>query len=220
MAIVAFCLIAILAMVKSVPNEEVEPTVTVAQFPDPEPQPQVSAPVEPLVYEPVVTEVTPPVESVQTQEPARVPEPESEPEPEPEPEPTIELAAVSATPTSTPPPEPGLTLRFASESDFLALIAQSQVQVHAYNQHTQLSVTPSFAVKPGRVTGQVYEIDVRTVPPILVHAAGQLADSELLTWAVALPEQIQAQIASLVRTQQHGQLLIHRNLKVAHVASR
>ncbi|MEJ2088032.1 MAG: hypothetical protein P8Y69_06085, partial [Gammaproteobacteria bacterium] len=150
MAIIAFCLIAILALVRNVEPADVteknpEPTVKPAPISAPEPEPQETPAPKPV--EIAVTEPVPQTDPVTNREPLPTfPEAEpkwSEPEPAVEAEPDEPVAdplpQEAVEPDTTEPvdagaTEEGLILRFASDRDFLRLIARGDITVYAYQE--------------------------------------------------------------------------------------
>jgi len=258
MAIVAFCLIAILAMVKqTAPPTAAAPTAQ-----------QSAAPIPPLVQpriEPAAPPPSPPQPAATTFElfaevdqPAKPksrqttsPAPAAPPKPiEAARTPPRKAAVQAVTPQQSPPqaaadttavttaatpaareteaapyateintatPEAGLTLRFASEQDFLRLVGRGKVTVFAYDQARFLSLDRSHRFHAATPPRQVYELDTQTIPR-LVRAAlpSEFAASEF-TWAVALPQRVEQQISDFVGRVDSGELHINRYEEVRHV---
>ncbi len=248
MAIVAFCLIAILAMVRNVeappaPAEAVSapapiPIVAeVTQEPPeplptplpPEPAPLPSAEItEPeeqvfVIRREPVEAAPPPVvetESVPPEPALEVPLADVPPQEEPldvvsvpEPQPAPEAAAESAE-------EEGLTLRFASEADFLRLVARGKVAVYAFDEDRFLTLAPDYRFTPVAPPQQVYELDPGTIPSQMRSALARVDGPAPTKWAVGLPSRVQRQIQDLVATVNNGELLINRFEEVRHVAAR
>ena len=260
MAIVAFCLVAILAMVRNLSEvEEVEEAeVEIAAVTElvaekvavPEPQP-IAPPPEP---EPVQ-------QAPQQRQAEPVKEPEDKPrvfvvaeqtfdtpvQPAPEPQPVEPLPTEPLPAESVPVPEEverevkedtqvnevseeiesdrnksqedqGLTLRFASQSDFLRLIARTKVMVYAFNPQTFLEMNEQYRFLQTKPPRQVYELDPSTIPVHLQEALPR--DMVDVKWAVGLPPKIERQVQSLVNAHASGELLINRFEEVHHVASR
>ena len=195
MAIVAFCLIAILAMVRNSPG--VEPVI--AAVVEPQNTPAVALP-EPKP------------------EPAPEPEPEPEPQPQPQPEPEPE-------PQPGPEPEPssspadtseGLTLAFASEADFMRLISKGRIILYAYTGQSFLTTSDTYSFHTTNAPAQLYEIDRRTIPAHVIVAA-ERQEIEDLQWGVGLSPRIEKQISRYVEANVSGQLHIDRYEQVLHV---
>lgn len=243
MAIVAFCLIAILAMVR---NVEGPPSPTVVEAPPAQPpvaQPR-SEPDEPVstVTEEVIAQAPeprrplqatprpiPPQLAVAQQKPTPRPEtskPEtSKPEPSPAvPNPVVTSVAPPITPTAADQPEQktredeGLTLRFETEADFLRLVAKGKVAVYAFDQKTFLALQSNFEFRQAQPPTQVYELEYSTIPRHMSTALPSGASAQELKWAVGLPPRVQSQIQNYVQRVQGGELLINRFEEVRHVA--
>jgi hypothetical protein len=244
MAIIAFCLIAILALVKHAepPVAETaaadEPTAPVASTEVEQPAPM-PVPVE----EPVFARASEPVPSFQP-EPVleQAPSPKPEPTPEPEsvlepnkPEPVI-AEAPPAAPEELPegivepeetfatetaePEEEGLILRFASDGDFLRLIARGDIRVYAFQERDVLTLSESYRFLDSKSPGQVYELLPPSIPSLIVDALKQArADIDGYRWGIALPGHISNQIERHLGQVTSGQLVIDRYGDVHHVAA-
>jgi hypothetical protein len=237
MAIIAFCLIAILALVR-----ETQPAI-----PAPAPKLSVDKPViartaVPVpVVKPMVREKPEPrpaarprwrqpLAPAKTESPRR-PVPSEKPTREKSPvaletvaEQTPEAAQKPATPAPGESADKGLSLRFASDGDFLRLIARGDISVYAYNGPDVLGLSGAYEFLSARAPGQVYELLPQTIPTLifesLVRARSQQDDSAAFTWAIALPRKIETQIEDYVASVEQGQLVIDRYGDVHHVAQR
>ena len=236
MAIIAFCLIAILALVKHAeppvaetasevapPVEEVQ-VAAVDPAPVPEPKPTDLAERE-LQAEPApAIEAEPPAarepveepfaESAAAAEPAEDPEPVYRPEPAP-----VEEPEPAATPAPAPEEE-GLILRFASDGDFLRLIARGDIQVYAFQETDVLTLSESYRFLDTSSPGQVYELLRPSIPSLIVDALKQARpDIDGYRWGIALPGHISNQIERHLGQVTSGQLVIDRYGDVHHVAA-
>lgn len=235
MAIIAFCLIAILALVKEVEppipvrNSPVTapPDVTVksstAQQPvqsvEPEPAPAWQAPIRKPV---TVIGQSAPSEKATAEQPRlevsaltpATPAQPSQPQPQPE-----ENSAKPGNPT-----EDGLSLRFASPGDFLRLIARGQIKVYAFNNLGDvLGLNSSYEFLSARTPGKVYELLPQTIPSLIVDSLGRSrqtsADSNSFSWGITLPQTIETKITGYLASAESGQLVIDRYGEVHHVAN-
>lgn len=235
MAIIAFCLIAILALVKEVepaPADKaaapVKAAAPAAAAPNKkEPTPDIrSAPVETLAQTPPEPRWHSPIEKPA----AEVGETQPSEKPMPE-KPRLEVTAVSPqtraeTPAPTVEPEPeedGLSLRFASHGDFLRLIARGDIRVYAFNDGGQvLGLNRSYEFLTARTPGQVYELMPQTIPSLisdsLTRSRADDGDSRSFSWGITLPQGIASQISGYLAAAQTGQLVIDRYGDVHHVA--
>ncbi|MCR9259434.1 MAG: hypothetical protein NXH95_06910 [Pseudomonadaceae bacterium] len=193
MAIVAFCLIAVLAMVRNSPGVE-----------------KVIEPQQSAVY--VLSDPRP--------EPERQPEPVPEPEPEPEPTPTP-TPTPTQEPEPEPPAAPsdttkGLTLAFASEADFMRLISKGRITLYAYAGRSFLTTSDTYSFHSTKPPQQFYEIDKQTIPSHVLEAA-DLQEKADLQWGVGLSPRIEKQISQYIEANVNGQLHIDRYEQVQHV---
>ncbi|MGE0624071.1 MAG: hypothetical protein AB7I04_04960 [Pseudomonadales bacterium] len=218
MAIIAFCLIAILALVRNaepVPAppkpEPVPPTATLKAVPVPKaalPKPAVPEP-KPAVPEPKPAVKKP---AVKIAEPAVKAAPAAPP--------VSERAAPEAPSPEAPPDSKGLTLRFASDGDFLRLIARGDIGVYAYREGDVLTLNESYQFLETRAPGQVYELLEGSIPALVLDAFSRArADDTGYRWGVVLPERISRQIETYLGRVDSGQLVIDRFGEVHHDAA-
>ncbi len=265
MAIIAFCLIAILALVRDIDRDYVSPVETpVVPDPPASQDSQISEEV-PIPEVTVVAElVEPDPDPVRTAtlepriEPSETPEPVA-PEPviiasaavEP-----IERELAMTEPTVPPPPkvlapaepvpvvakhtkakdipeetrpastteidveageeEDSLSLRFASDSDFLRLISKGTVDVYVFNARDTLRLGKDYRFAAVEPPTQVYELMPETIPRAIVRSLGSPA-TESYTWGVSIPPRMAREIAAYAARESSGQLLIDRFGEVRHV---
>ncbi|MFV2090842.1 MAG: hypothetical protein ACC642_09300, partial [Pseudomonadales bacterium] len=142
------------------------------------------------------------------------------PEPSPEPSPETTVAESTRDPAASPADEPGLTLRFASDGDFLRLIAKGGIKVYAFSQSDILSLNDSYRFLESRTPGQVYELLKESIPSLIVDALRrERNDIGTFTWGIALPDRISRQIDRQLQTVTSGQLVIDRYGDVHHVSA-
>jgi len=209
MAIVAFCLIAILAMVRNSPAVE---TVAATQATTQETEspadlsviePEEDKPIEAQAVVAAIVEIPKPPAYI-------LPEPEQKPEPEPEQE-----------QEPVPPPAQsdtteGLTLAFASEADFMRLISKGRITLYAYAGQSFLTTSDTFSFRSINAPQQFYEIDKQTIPSHVLKAA-DLQNEGDLQWGVGLSPRIEKQISRYIEANVNGQLHIDRYEQVQHV---
>ena len=237
MAIIAFCLIAILALVRNVEAPAQTPTVV--------PEASPSAHLDSL---PPVAAIPPTPRELPEEAPAPIAEapqpmsPVPQPAPlrdiEPTPLPTIEPVRATPPPTRTAPtapeqvvesppppeaPEPddeGMSLRFASDGDFLRLLAKSEIELFAVDRaaHRSLRLSEGFAFAEASAPGQIYELMPETIPALVVDALPAPSDvASAFTWGVKLPPRIASRIRDFVASESSGVLVIDRFAEVRHV---
>jgi len=240
MAIIAFCLIAILALVRHA--EPPQPAATQ------EPEQRTAA-------DPAPVPVTHPAWAEPIERPAEVARPAPSPKPAREQrrldvdalrprtqvaaartvqKPPVAAVETAAAETAAQPPAPsaaaetsseseGLSLRFASDGDFLRLIARGDITVYAFNGKSVLSLTNAYDFLTARSPGELYELLPQTIPGLIVDALGRArqpeGDSGGFSWGVTLPERIRKQITGHLNAGSSGELVIDRYGEVHHVAA-
>jgi hypothetical protein len=131
---------------------------------------------------------------------------EAEPEPVPEPAPATE-----------PTEEEGLSLRFASEGDFLRLVSRGTVAVFAFREEDVLALDPSLRLLESRAPGRVHEVLPETVPElVLAQLREARAEASAFRWAVRLPPRIEGRIREHLAADARGALVIDRFGEVRH----
>ncbi len=205
MAILSLCLVAIFALVQSIPLTPAEP-VPVESEPvvTPEPKP---TPVEKAVtltrptWQPKYTPKTP----VRT-------EPMVVAEAKPEPAPVVEQPVV---PAPVPPVEPtkeGFTLRFASDAALTRAVAAHQVGVYAIaaDRAKRMTVSESrISFWDASTPNTFHEMDTMTVPNTVVDALARTGTTtDGISWGVTLPGKMTTQLDSLMQEHRGGSLII------------
>ncbi len=223
MAILALCLVAIFALVQSIPLvPEPPPVPQVEARVEPEPEP----PAEPLVTEVVEAPVTSPepepeeqivltrpqwVSTFQPRTTTELTRPEQVPEPvaaAPDPTP------VAAPPAPPPPPQEqeGFTLRFESDLALTRLVASGQVGFYAIEsgRARRMSVSESrISFWDASTPGSFHEMESTTVPRPVVDALQRAgADASVVDWGVTLPGGLRGQLDALMREHSGGSLVI------------
>jgi hypothetical protein len=218
-AILALCLVALFALVRSIP---LAAPVAPASSPAPSPTVLPTAPAAAEVAMPPAPSSRgidrPPVQSqpppgdVRAQPPT-VPEAPVAPAPPPLAPP--DSAQAVPIPVEAPPSQAeGYTLRFESDQALQRLIADARVRVYARPEGGRWWVTASSRVaqfRPAAAPVQVYEMAASTVPRAMLDALGRdrgFAVSGPVLWGVSLPPDIEDRIEALVDGRQGGRLVI------------
>ena len=190
MAILALCLVAIFALVQSIPVSTVAPEIPAVDIPAP-----VSIP------EPVA-------------EPLPVPEPLPVAEPLPVPEPEV-LEPVVATPPKPATPEParGFTLQFETDLALTRLVARNEVGLYAIGPEKSLRMSVNrgrLSFWPASIPSEFHEMDAATVPEDVMLALRRSMglQSESVKWGVTLPSDMQVQLTHFMNTADSGTLVI------------
>lgn len=209
MAILALCLMAIFALVQSLPTapapaatEAVHPSGVIAEAetvesPAPEePVPVLSRPDPSPVAEVITSTVE---QRAMAASDAATPSPPIEPEKPLEPE------------TATPEPE-GFTLRFESDAALSRLVATGKVGLFALDSRgaQRMSVAEnriSFWSAP--VPARYHEMDAATVPTAVRNALLRTGrGNETRHWAVTLPGRLSQELERLMQAHRGGALII------------
>ncbi len=114
----------------------------------------------------------------------------------------------------------GLSLRFASEGDFLRLISRGDVTVFAYRDDAVWGLSRDYVFRNTRAPKQIYELEPNTIPQLVSDAfLRNHASPSNFTWGVSLPRRIESQIQSYIQRVENGVLLIDRFGEVRHVGT-
>ena len=139
-----------------------------------------------------------------------MPEPDGKPTGEPVDEP-LAVARRESPPAKAPQEDVGLSLRFASERDFLRLVGRDAIEVFAFREGDILALTSSLRFASSAAPGQVYELMPSTIPS---EIAGRLADvrtdSEKFQWGIRMPGRIERAVRAQVDAGAAGVLVINR----------
>jgi hypothetical protein len=220
MAILSMCLLAIFALVQSIPLTPVEtspPTEAVVA----ETQPVVVEPAEPPPEVPVA-EPTPTDKPVTLTRPKWVPK--YTPAQKPVVTPVAKPAAVEtpapaeAQPQPQPAPEPepieeeGFTLRFASDAALMRAVAAQHVGLYAIEQGRarRMSVSDSrISFWDASTPNAFHEMESGTVPRPVIDALDRAgAATDAVSWGVTLPGRMKAQLDELLHAHRGGSLII------------
>jgi hypothetical protein len=213
MAILALCLVAIFALVQSIPlAPEAPPQSPAAAAPPPmaeavEPAPE--AP--PEVEEPLEASATHD-KAVQLTRPALTPAVRKEQRPPSMPEvPEQQRAA----PSSVVPEKEGFTLRFESDLALTRLVAAGKVALYAIadGRARRMTVSDSrISFWDASAPNSYHEMDAGTVPrPVIDALARSGVNTARVGWGVTLPGRLRHQLDNLVRGNTGGALVIGGN---------
>jgi hypothetical protein len=208
MAILSLCLVAIFALVQSMP---VAPPVS----PPPEAKletaaesPPVPVPVAEPVPEPQVVE---PPKTVTLTRPKWVPKVESRPAPST----TAPVAAATLPPVASADEPEGFTLRFESDSALMRLVGASQVGVYAIDGERAQRMTVGesrISFWDASMPNSFHEMDSSTVPaPVLDAITRTGVDAASIGWGVTLPGKLKGQLEGLTHEHRGGSLVIETN---------
>jgi len=223
MAIISLCLVAIFALVQSMPisppAEPVKkmaaataaPQATPLPEPAPAPLPADNPPVEEpsrklALTRPKWTPKFAPEETTQSQS-------ESPPAQE-APSVAIVEPVIETAPQTVDEPE-GFTLRFESDAVLTRLVAASRVGVYAIESTRAQRMTVSesrISFWDASVPNSFHEMELSTVPVAVVDALARTGtDTGKVSWGVTLPGKLKNQLDGLMQEHQGGSLVIAAN---------
>jgi hypothetical protein len=226
MAIIAFCLIAILALVRNgepIPHEQAPRA--------PAPPERAQTPGSPAGFPAAASQPAGQAAADADPQPMKALEPlprlpdDEHPDRSPRDE-TMGAAAPDQAPEEAPaqtdsntPEAIGLSLRFASDRDFMRLVARGDIEVYAFRERDVLSLDPSFRLLESPAPARVYPLEPATLPALVTGALNaRRADADRFEWGIRMPQRLEARIRALVDHGATGQLIIDRYGKVRHVA--
>jgi len=226
MAIIAFCLVAIMALVRDVVPASEPAQIAPAEIahmplqqqkpllqPQKPEQPKIDKPPAPSVALPDPVQAMPVVSEPIPREPIVAALPFAPPTTVPE---IPELQIAEAAPPD-PVDEPGLSLRFGSDQDFLRLIAKGSVGVFLFDAQNVYELEQDYSFERSAPPGKLYELMPETIPhAIRASANNAVGDSAAFSWGVVMPERIARRIAALVAVERSGQLVINHYGEVQH----
>ena len=196
MAILAICLVAIFALVQSIPLDTTPPETRTPEpvaKPLPAPAPE---PVPAYAAEPEVVVVTRPA-------PAEMPKPAAAPAPEP----------VPAAAPPRPVREQGFTLQFETDLALTRLAARNEVALYAIGKEQALRLSVNrgrLSFWPASTPNQFFEMEADTVPAdVLAAFQTRLPGAgDDVRWGVTLPNGMRQQLNEFLETGTGGALFI------------
>ncbi len=236
MAILSLCLVAIFALVQSIPltptRADVPPPPTVSEPAEPlpvDPMPVEPVPVEPVKAEPVLVAAAPAAAEPQAPAitltrpkwvpkfvPGNIAAPPTRPVDEAPPTHSAPEVPPVATVVEPVPPavteKEGFTLRFESDSALTRLVATSRVGLYAIdsNRAQRMTVSESrISFWDASTPNSFHEMEVATVPgPVLDALARTGTPTDVVSWGVTLPVKLKSQLDSLMHEHRGGALII------------
>ena len=222
MAILALCLVAIFALVQSIPltptEAQPEPVAaTPAPAPAPEPEPSIATPETPPQTAPAQEK-----KEIVLTRPKWVPKYPVESTPVRETPAALEEAVVETAPTELPPPadpppaappeKEGFTLRFASDAALTRAVAAHHVGLYALEAGAAKRMTVSesrISFWDASTPNAFHEMEATTVPAAVVSALARTGtEPGDVNWGVTLPGKMSAQLDSLMQQHRGGSLII------------
>jgi len=216
MAILSLCLVAIFALVQSMPMApQVEPALPVVPDPVPEPIIEQTQIATPAPTTDVISKTN--AEAIILTRPKWTPESPPQAAEVPEAAPATEAEAeAEAEANVTPVQEPeGFILRFESDAALMRLVAAGQVGVYAIEDERarRMKVSGSrISFWDASVPNSFHEMEDSTVPLPVVDALVRTgADADRINWGVTLPGKLKGQLDGLMQDHRGGSLVIGSN---------
>jgi hypothetical protein len=221
MAILSLCLVAIFALVQSIPltpaqdpepideagsAEAAESTETVARE---EPEPPVDVPEQVALTRPAPVRTVETREKISLQRPDPGPARESAPAPGPQ---AAEPSMIEAAPAKQ-----GFTLQFENDAALTRLVARQRVGLYAITnaQTSRMSVEDDMiSFWPSSLPGAFHEMDEATVPDDVVAAYVRGKSPLDITWGVTLPADMSRELDHYLASTEGGTLVIAANGKI------
>jgi hypothetical protein len=202
MAILALCLVAIFALVQSIPLVPEAPS----QSPAPAAPPPVTVVPESPPATPDPTPAAEPPKAVRLTRPAWTPA--SPARRQPAAQPPVEEPA----PASDSPAEEGFTLRFESDLALTRLVAAGKVGFYALadGRARRMTVSDSrISFWDASAPNSYHEMEAGTVPLPVIDALGRAGvNTADVGWGVTLPGKLRTQLDELMRDHSGGALVI------------
>ncbi len=221
MAILSLCLVAIFALVQSLPLTPAEPEAPTVDTPAPSPQPvkteAESATPAPVAPEPILSRPAAPVRKAEerpvsltrpTWVPKYVPQQAEEEAPLIE-EPAVAESIVEPAHTDEPV---GFVLRFASDAALMRAVAASHVGLYAIETHKAQRMTVSdsrVSFWEASTPNTFHEMEAATVPRAVIEALSRTGtDTSTVSWGVTLPGKLKTRLDALMQAHEGGSLII------------
>lgn len=222
MAIISLCLVAIFALVQSLPtptaplpdpaSEPAPPPAPVVKRELPKPDPKPATVPEPVVQQasaavadmrmPELDAATPPATAFPKAQPDTSPPLASSAPPSPRKE-----AAASAE-------QEGFSLRFESDRALKRLVANKDIGLYALERGSAMRMAVdggALSFWPASSPRQIYEMDEATVPAEVVGALRRSAPENRVQWGVTLPRSMTRDLDRYLMERAGGALVIQSN---------
>ena len=215
MAILSLCLVAIFALVQSIPLTPIESVSVEAAPVAPTPDPVVRAAPEP---DPVVQPppaVQPQAESPPVEKTVVLTRPKWQPKYVPVEKPAASADPIVVAPSPPPPTKPqeeGFTLRFASDAALMRAVASQQVGLYAIESGRSQRMTVSesrVSFWDASTPNTFHEMKTSTVPIAVIDALSRTGSTTgEVSWGVTLPGKMTMQLDELMQAHRGGSLII------------
>lgn len=215
MAILSLCLVAIFALVQSIPLTPIEP-LSVEEMPVvPTPDAVVEAAFQPdpIVEPPRAAQPQP--ESPPVKKVVVLTRPKWQPRYVPVEKPVASADPIVKAPSPVPPTEPqekGFTLRFASDAALMRAVASQKVGLYAIESGRAQRMTVSesrVGFWAASIPNTFHEMTTSTVPTAVIDALSRTGSTAgEVSWGVTLPGKMTIQLDELMQAHRGGSLII------------
>ena len=200
MAILALCLVAIFALVQSIPLAPSIVTPDPASGPEPGSQP---------VEQPQPAQVAEPMQEIVLTRP----QPRRQMEPRRREQQTQKAQPAQPQPVETEPVAEGFTLRFEDELALTRLVARDEVGLYAIRPDRSFRMninSGEMSFWPASTPNQFHEMDATTVPHAVLEAFVRRdgTTAQTLQWGVTIPAATSRQLDQYLREADGGALII------------
>ena len=230
MAIISLCLVAIFALVQSLPTPvsqseaaapppQQEPIVVRAEEPEPV-KPPVPRRKPPAAKPPPAEPAPKPVPKLAAlppapvyEAPAKIPDPPVKPSPLASAPPPVPVQAPAA-PAPKTPARKGFSLRFESDLALTRLVARNEIGLYALQpgKAQRMSVNRgAVSFWPAGSPGQIHEMDESTVPDSIIAALRRSSTGGTFRWGVTLPSGLSRDLNRYLTEYEGGELIIGAN---------
>ena len=216
MAILSLCLMAIFALVQSIPLAPVmpEPAQTEAtpalQSTEPEPEPVIEQVIEPeteiRLTRPAPAKMVVRQEQVVLQRPTREPVRRADP--------MVPDDALETTIADAQPSKEGFTLQFETDAALTRLVARQIVGFYAITPNKSLRMNidnNEISFWPASLPAKFHEMDESTVPEAVLAAYRNGNSMTGLKWGVTLPADMSRELSGYLSSNSGGALVIAGN---------
>lgn len=216
MAILSLCLVAIFALVQSIPLTPIEalPVEEVAVEPTPEPVALTKPEPEPIVEPPIAAD--PQAKAPSTEKAVVLTRPKWQPKYAPAERPAASTAPVAEKPSPPPttaPEKEGFTLRFESDAALMRAVATQHVGLYAIESGRAKRMTVSesrVSFWDASTPNTFHEMETSTVPSAVIDALSRTGSNDSdVSWGVTLPGKMTTQLDALMQEHRGGSLIIN-----------
>jgi hypothetical protein len=215
MAILSLCLVAIFALVQSIPLTPIEP-VSVAEMPVmPTPDAAVVAAPQPDPVIETPRAVQPQPESPPVEQAVVLTRPKWQPRYMPVERPVASADPIVIAPSPLPTTESqekGFTLRFASDAALMRAVASQKVGLYAIESGRAQRMTVSesrVSFWAASMPNTFHEMTTSTVPTAVIDALSRTGSTAgEVSWGVTLPGKMTMQLDELMQAHRGGSLII------------